>query len=714
MAITDLELAQATIEFVGGFVSALLAVIILINRHKETSIKQIVKMLFITSALFVFDGFAYLFRGNTNPFSLFMTRLSNLSVFFLNMLLLSVFIGYLYSILQERNAAPGDIYRKIVRFGFWAAVAILAVNLFTGWMYTFDEQNYYHRGWGWYVYTGLSLMCLFTSCTLILRYRSTLDRFTRFSLLLFELIPILAIVLQSVIYGISITNIGIGISIVLVLVAYLINWNRTSVSDKLSVVQIRRSYDIAVLFIIMVISISASIISCILSIWNISEEVSLQSSQVIAHVVNDRLENLFLRPITVTETMAKDYSLQKYMIHSSNPKYRSTEAEMSAYLESIRSGFDYQKVYAVCETSRAYYTYNGFIKTVDPENDPTDAWYKEFIASGRNYTLQVDTDAANHWDWSVFVNHSVLDSSGNLLGVCGIGIDLTELQHQLSTFEDHYSLRISLADRSGQAIVTSQDVQVGQGLLDDAAAEAVGTEAFSIQEQSGSRRMTKLMKELDWYLIIEDLAPERASIAKIIIPNVVIFLAGLFMLVVAFCVITIRERKIALELAEKRRTSLSDELTGLSNRRALQLDLKQIEQAGTLPEFTFIIMDLNELKQNNDTLGHQAGDELIRGTAQCMAQAMGGYGKLYRTGGDEFVAILCCTQEDLENVLAEFDRLASSWRRGKVGPISISRGVVRCQEFPQLTAGEILDLADRRMYEDKKRYYIASGKARRI
>ena len=42
----------------------------------------------------------------------------------------------------------------------------------------------------------------------------------------------------------------------------------------------------------------------------------MSSSQVIAHIVNDRIENLFLRPITVTETMSKDYSLQQYMSKS--------------------------------------------------------------------------------------------------------------------------------------------------------------------------------------------------------------------------------------------------------------------------------------------------------------------------------------------------------------------------------------------------------------
>lgn len=705
MIITDFEIAQASIELVGGIVSAMLAVIILINYHEEASIKQIVKLLFTCCALFIFDAFAYVFRGNVDSFSLFMTHFSNFAVFFLNMLLTYMSLGYIYSLLRESGVAPGDIYRKIVCVSFWAAVVMLAVNLFTGWMYTFDASNYYHREWGWYVYTGLSLVCLLTSCALVFRFYRVLDRFTRISLLLFELFPIIAILIQSVIYGISIINIGIGICIILQLVAYLIRWNRTAITEKYNTEQIRRSYDTTFLFIMMLVSISISIVFGIFSIRQAGREIAVSNSKVVAHIVSDRLENTFLRPITVVETMSRDHSLQTYMKQSDAQDAESVEGEMAAYLESIRSGFDYQMVYAVCEQSHAYYTYNGFVKYVDPSQDSTDIWYRDFLASGRRYALQLDTDEANHWDWSFFVNHQVLNENGDLLGVCGVGLELTQVQKILASFEKQYALRITLTDRSGRAIVTARDIQVGQGLLSDALAEYTDTEVFSIQEQENAIRLTKLMGTLNWYLTIEDLAPQRISFAKMLIPNMAVSLAGLFILVVAFFTITIRERKISQELLERRKTSLTDELTGLGNRRALQQECQRIEEDGNLGELTVLEMDLNELKHYNDTLGHQAGDELIRGTAQCMLRSMQDNGTLYRTGGDEFVAVLRCTPEEQEAILREFDRLAAHWQGEYISGIRVARGVVRCEDFPEMGFGEILNLADRRMYENKKEYY---------
>ena len=217
---------------------------------------------------------------------------------------------------------------------------------------------------------------------------------------------------------------------------------------------------------------------------------------------------------------------------------------MAAYLESIRSGFDYQMVYAVCAESRFFYTYNGFVKTVNPSVDPTDAWYADYLASGQSYEVQVDTDAANDWDWSFFVNHGVLDKDGRLLGVCGVGLELAKVQQLLADFEDQYTLRITLADADGDAIVTARDVRVGKDLLDAELAKHTDTENFSIQEQEDSIRMTKLMEDMNWYLVIEDMVPQRVSMARTAVPSVIVSLVGLFILVAVFCIITLRERRV--------------------------------------------------------------------------------------------------------------------------------------------------------------------------
>ena len=95
------------------------------------------------------------------------------------------------------------------------------------------------------------------------------------------------------------------------------------------------------------------------------------------------------------------------------------------------------------------------------------------------------------------------------------------------------------------------------------------------------------------------------------------------------------------------RIAMTDELTRLFNRRSYEEDLKEYSEH--LPEKDFVLLsaDVNGLKQVNDTLGHAAGDELIKGAADCLLLAIGQKGKVYRTGGDEFIVIL--QNADYEN-----------------------------------------------------------------
>src|SRR5262249_11637801 len=95
-----------------------------------------------------------------------------------------------------------------------------------------------------------------------------------------------------------------------------------------------------------------------------------------------------------------------------------------------------------------------------------------------------------------------------------------------------------------------------------------------------------------------------------------------------------REKLRALE-----RAALTDSLTGLGNHRAFYEDLKReiSRRATTGSCFSVVMLDLDELKQINDTLGHHVGDDRIRGVADCLNATLRASDGAYRTGGDEFM-----------------------------------------------------------------------------
>jgi len=150
------------------------------------------------------------------------------------------------------------------------------------------------------------------------------------------------------------------------------------------------------------------------------------------------------------------------------------------------------------------------------------------------------------------------------------------------------------------------------------------------------------------------------------------------------------------------RISRTDELTGLYNRRAYDEVLKEKEGA---TDVAIISADVNELKRVNDNLGHAAGDELIKGAARCLNLAFGNIGQVFRTGGDEFAAIICGDNKKIERGLKKLNRELELFHGKLISSISLSLGYAYRSDFPTKNLEQVAIVADNRMYEDKARYY---------
>lgn len=171
--------------------------------------------------------------------------------------------------------------------------------------------------------------------------------------------------------------------------------------------------------------------------------------------------------------------------------------------------------------------------------------------------------------------------------------------------------------------------------------------------------------------------------------------------------------------AEKRReaqlirASSTDKLTGMLNRKAYEEDMAAIGGVPHEDDFVIIVNDVNGMKTANDTYGHEAGDELLLGASQCMARCIGNYGRVYRTGGDEFIAIIYADEKQLAAIKADFEDAVNHWSGTLVHELAISTGYASKREFPGWTARDLAAMADRRMYEDKAAYYQNTGRDRR-
>lgn len=168
-----------------------------------------------------------------------------------------------------------------------------------------------------------------------------------------------------------------------------------------------------------------------------------------------------------------------------------------------------------------------------------------------------------------------------------------------------------------------------------------------------------------------------------------------------------RERHRLLE--EISALSLTDELTGLSNRRGFltlaDQRLQLLERRGSWCMLAFA--DVDGLKLTNDSMGHEAGDRLIVDAARVLCSTFRGTDLVARMGGDEFVVLADDVVEDVQVVLDRLDRqvAAHNAARGRAGGaqpwLSISVGALTFRAGPPGTLQQVIAEADARMLQCK-------------
>ena len=135
---------------------------------------------------------------------------------------------------------------------------------------------------------------------------------------------------------------------------------------------------------------------------------------------------------------------------------------------------------------------------------------------------------------------------------------------------------------------------------------------------------------------------------------------------------------------------MTDALTGVLSRHAYMKALERYTDPAEIPgDLAAFSIDINGLKTVNDTIGHEAGDELITGAARCIAKVFTG-GECFRTGGDEFIVLTRMEKLQADAALLRLERETASWTGTLVKSLNLAA-----------------------MYARKAAYYRESGHDRR-
>lgn len=159
--------------------------------------------------------------------------------------------------------------------------------------------------------------------------------------------------------------------------------------------------------------------------------------------------------------------------------------------------------------------------------------------------------------------------------------------------------------------------------------------------------------------------------------------------------------RVAL-LEQLQRSALTDGLTGVANRRAFDMALtRELALAGrTDAVLVVIILDLDRFKSLNDTYGHLAGDDVLRGVGAALRQCTRQGDLVARYGGEEFVLLLPGADE--EDAVSAARRVRTVLR-GVEGPRTITASLgIACWPAHGSTGPELLIAADSALYAAKE------------
>ncbi len=224
----------------------------------------------------------------------------------------------------------------------------------------------------------------------------------------------------------------------------------------------------------------------------------------------------------------------------------------------------------------------------------------------------------------------------------------------------------------------------------------------SMEENSAVNYTLKYAKSSEDYSIAEFIRRHKIQVAFVIMLLVIAAV-----IVIANDRVKTQKQNLYYEFAYK------DGLTKLLNRRAYEEELEKLNRS--IPDNLICVsMDLTRLKYVNDNFGHAAGDELISEAGRLITESFGKYGKIFRTGGDEYYGLLQADLSEFEAAKKKLDEACESWRGTYSSSLKIAVGAASLQDVEDKQILEICKYADKRMYQAKSDWYKASGLNRRV
>ncbi len=415
------------------------------------------------------------------------------------------------------------------------------------------------------------------------------------------------------------------------------------------------------------------------------------------------------RPILVASSMATDTFLKDWVLDGEV----DTE-KIQKYLAEIKESYGFFTAFFISAQSSTYYHIKGVHKQIDP-SDEHDVWYYRFIALGKEYELDVDTDETSNNILTLFINYKVTDDSGRLLGVTGVGLKISSVARLVNNYQERFHRNVYLTDKQGliqvhrdASLIEKMSIADQDGLKDHTAAILSLPEDPVYYEYIHNDEKILLnvryISELDWLLFVEQSETSALQLARMNFWRTITIGICASALVILLTLMTINRYQLKVE-----KLVVLDELTGIANRRKLETDFSKAiySYSRNRQPISIIMMDLDGFKEVNDLLGHIVGDAVLKKVATGIGEAVRPTDTLARWGGDEFALLTTSGIEEAAHMAERIRLLVEQLKWPDAGiqgddpreKLTISCGVTSYGEGDSLDS--LLRLADQALYRSK-------------
>lgn len=441
----------------------------------------------------------------------------------------------------------------------------------------------------------------------------------------------------------------------------------------------------------------------------LENELPLTSSNIYSEIQAD-----LLKPVFVSSQMANDTFVKDWILAGEQDLFSVTR-----YLDAVRERYKVFTSFVISDRSHKYYHFSGLSRVVD-EASPDDVWFFRVRDMTEPYEINIDYNKEAGGELTIFVNYRMLDYDGNFLAVTGVGLKIDTVAKVLRRFEEA-GRSVYFIDRNGAFTVRPAGMPDVVNIKDvpelkDVAPRMLASEQgyFEYTRASGESMLftTRLIPQLGWYVVVEQSEDEALkSLWRGFFTNLAI---GLVIVIVTIGTIAYFVGSYHRQLEGMATT---DKLTGIGNRQFFDIAIDhalKIRKRTTRP-FAVILIDLDHFKSINDTLGHLAGDAVIRAVTDVVRQNIRESDVLCRWGGEELIILAADCQLEAATELAE--KLRHRVEQAELphgAKVTISAGIAEATDDED--ADGVLGRADDALYEAKEtgrnRVVVAAAQAK--